>query len=192
MIECDLPQVRINPHKSPNVFARSALDSTLPTNNHFNYFLAFWKLCRRMCRGEKQCIPRFVGFVTQMCIKESTKTVLTFLPPLIRPITEYSTVCETIYRSVKLAKFGNMKYTHITVDIGAAEKYYRVLWNKQIEFKDVIIHLGDFHALLHFFGNVRKFVSSSGFKDILFQAGMCSYGSIKKSLSGKAYNGGGS
>ena len=69
-----------------------------------------------------------------------------------------------------------------------AEKYYRVLWNNQIEFKDVIIHLGDFHAMLHFFGNIGKFVTSSGFQDILFQAGMCSDGSVKKILSGKAYN----
>ena len=45
VIGCDLPKVRINPLKPPNVFARSALDSALPTNNHFDYFLAFWKLC---------------------------------------------------------------------------------------------------------------------------------------------------
>ena len=31
-------------------------------------------------------------------------------------------------------------------------------------------------------------MSSSGFKDVVFQAGMCSDGSIKKILSGKAYN----
>ena len=188
VIGCALPPVRINPHKPPKVFSKNALDSTMLTNIHFDNFLAFWKLCRRVCKGEKQSIPRFIGYVTKIFGKECTKTILTFLPPLIRPITEYSTVCETIYRSIKLSKFANMCYTHITVDIGAAEKYYKVIWNNQEEFKDVIIHLGDFHGMLHFFSNVGKFISSSGFQDILFQAGMCSDGCIKKILSGKAYN----
>ena len=46
-----------------------------------------------------------------------------------------------------------MKYTRITVDVGAAEKYYEVIWNNPDKFKDVIIHLGDFHAFVHFFSN---------------------------------------
>ena len=29
----------------------------------------------------------------------------------------------------------------------------------------MIVHLGDFHAFLHFFGNVGKFVVDSGFED---------------------------
>ena len=45
-----------------------------------------------------------------------------------------------------------MKYTHITVDVDAAEKY-KAIWNNPDEFKDVIIHLGDFHAFMHFFSN---------------------------------------
>ena len=81
-----------------------------------------------------------------------------------------------------------MLYTHITVDIGAAEKYYKVIWNNLEKFNKVIIHLGDFHGMMHFFGNVGKFVCSSGFQDIVYQAGMCSEGAIKKVLSGKAYN----
>ena len=149
-------------------------------------FLRFGS-CAGKCAAVRNNVFQCLSVLSNKCA-ECTKTVLTLVPPSIRPIIEYRTVCETIYRSVKLAKFGNMKYIHITVDIGAAEKYYRVLWNNQIEFKDVIIHLGDFHAMLHFFGNIGKFVTSSGFQDILFQAGMCSDGSIKKILSGKAYN----
>ena len=42
--------------------------------------------------------------------------------------------------------------------------------------------------MMHFFGNVGKFVCLSGFQDIVYQAGMCSEGAIKKVLSGKAYN----
>ena len=44
-----------------------------------------------------------------------------------------------------------MKYTHITVDVGAAEKYYKTIWINSDEFKDVIKYLGDFHDFMHFF-----------------------------------------
>ena len=57
-----------------------------------------------------------------------------------------------------------MKYTHITVDAGAAEKYYKTIWINSDEFKDVIKYLGDFHDFMHFFSDCGKFVSSSGFE----------------------------
>ena len=44
-----------------------------------------------------------------------------------------------------------MQYTHITVDIGVAVKFYQVLWNNTDEFKNVIIHLGDFHTMCELF-----------------------------------------
>ena len=43
-----------------------------------------------------------------------------------------------------------MKYTHITVDVGAAEKYYKTIWINSDELKDVIIYLGDFHDFMLF------------------------------------------
>ena len=76
-----------------------------------------------------------------------------------------------------------MKCRHITVDVGAAEKYYKVIWNNPDEFEDVIIHLGDFHAFMHFFSNCGKFVTNSEFEEIVYQARMCSVGRIKLVLS---------
>ena len=59
-----------------------------------------------------------------------------------------------------------MKYVHVTADEGAAEKFYQVLWNNPIEFKRVIIHLGDFHGMMEHFGIIGKLVSASGFEDV--------------------------
>ena len=81
-----------------------------------------------------------------------------------------------------------MKYTHIAGDVGAAEKYYKVIWNNPDGFKDVIIHLGDFHAFMHFFSNCGKFATNSGFEEIIYQARMCSVGGIKPVLPGKSHN----
>ena len=151
----ELPAPFVNPYKPPATFKSS--DMVLPPTNCANTAenaLFLWSL-QRMLNSSKQLIPRFVGWVAQtVANKDEPKTIITILPPIHQPITEYSTVCETIHRSKKLAKSMNMKYTHITLDVGAAEKYYLVVWNNSAEFDDVIIHLGDFHTFQHFFSNV--------------------------------------
>ena len=81
-----------------------------------------------------------------------------------------------------------MKFTHVTADGGAAEKFYQVVWNNPVEFKNVIIHLGDFHGMMEHFGIIGKIVSFSGFEDVLYQADLCTSGGICGVLSGKHYN----
>ena len=83
--------------------------------------------------------------------ENGTPTILTFLPPILQSITDYSIIAECINQSQKLAKSANMTYAHITIDGGAASKFYHVIWNNPEEFKNVIIHLGDFHGLQEFF-----------------------------------------
>ena len=43
----------------------------------------------------------------------------------------------------------------------------------QVNKKDFIILVGDFHVLIHFFSDCGKFVTNSGFEDILYQVSMC-------------------
>ena len=119
---------------------------------------------------------------------ETFQTVQTFLPPIPCQVTEFSTVFETIHRSIRLSKISNMKYTIITVDVGAAEKYHKLIWNNSDEFEDIIIHLGNFHAFMDFFSNGGKFVTNSGSEEIAYQVIMCSVGGIKLVLQGKSYN----
>ena len=91
-------------------------------------------------------------------------------------------------QSRELARKANMKYTHIIPNVGAAIKAYHVIWNNLNLWSDIMIHLRDFHAINAYFGAVGTFVSGSGFEDILFQAGLCSAGSLNGLLSGKHYN----
>ena len=57
-----------------------------------------------------------------------------------------------------------MKYTHNTVDVGAAEKYYEVMWINPDEFKDVIIYLQDFHDFMPFLETVKNLLVTVGLK----------------------------
>ena len=96
----------------------------------------------------KSKYSNFVGWVIQLFIIETFQTILTFLPPIPCPITKFSTVCKTKHRPIDLFKISNMTYTHITVNVGAAEIYYKTICINPDEFKDVILYLGDF---MHFF-----------------------------------------
>ena len=87
-----------------------------------------------------------------------------------------------------LSKQANMKYTHIILDLGAAIKTFHVIWNQNEHWRNIIIHLDDFYALIVFFGCVGKYVTGSGFEEVVVQSGMCTSGSITGMLSGKHYN----
>ena len=144
---------------------------------------------RRVFNSSPQSIPCFVGWVIQAFGRLHSKmTMITFLPPILHPITQYNTVIECIKQSQKFASASNMKFTHITVDGGAAMKFFHVVWNNPDEFSIVLIHLGDFHAMMEFFSTIGKFVACSGFEEVVYQAGLCTSGGIKGVLSGKHYN----
>ncbi len=182
-----LPQRKIVSHTEPALF--EALDYGEFDGQYHSKLLFLWELMRRIFNQSPQCISRFVGWVVLAFGKQESKaTTLTFLPPISRPITDYSTFVECIKQSQLLSAASNMKYTHITVDAGAAMKFYHVLWNNPDEFKDVFIHLGDFHALMEFFGTIGKLVTGSCFEEVVYQAGMCTSGGIKGVISGKHYN----
>ena len=150
--------------------------------------ILLWKLARNIHSKDIQSVSNFIGWVTKLHQRASLKTIIVYLPPIRNPINEYSTVIECILQSQKLSESANMQYTHITVDAGAAMKFYQVVWNNADEFKTVLIHLGDLHGFMEFFGMIGKLASGSGFEDTIYQADLCTTGSVKGILSGKHYN----
>ena len=54
----------------------------------------------------------------------------------------------------EFSKQANVKYTHIILDLGAAIKVFHVICNQNEHWKNIIIHLGDFHEFMAFFGCV--------------------------------------
>ena len=51
-----------------------------------------------------------------------------------------------------------------------------------------MIHLGDFHYMKEGFILMGKLIGGSGFEDVIFQAGICSSGSMNGVISGSHYN----
>ena len=182
-------EVKANPKTNPPTFDEEMRPEV---NNNADKvakkLLTIWKSVRKLSAND-QIHPRFVGWIISLFQKHASQaTKMTYLPPIQTPITEYETIVQVFMVSRELSKQSNMQYTHITFDVGAAIKAYHVLWNNPDTWSDIIVHLGDFHAMMAFFGVIGSFVSGSGFEEILFQAGLCSSGSIKGIISGKHYN----
>ena len=162
-----LPFRKVDPRKEPALFEQldsMDIEKLLPEK-----IVLLWKIMRRGFNSSLQSIPRFVGWVIQAFGRLHSKmTMITFLPPILHPITQYNTVIECIKQSQKLASASNMKFTHITVDGGAAMKFFHVVWNNPDEFNNVLIHLEDFHAMMEFFSTIGKFVAGSGFEEVVY------------------------
>ena len=184
-----LPATRINPKTNPGIFQScSGADQNDGVFTLIDNILFAWKIFRHTNK-DKSIWPRFSGLVALLFKKESSeRTVLPYLPPIPKPISEYSTTIEIFYQSRQLAKQCDMQYVHIVMDVGAAMKAYQVVRNNPLIWFDILIHPGDFHAMMMFFSVIGNYLQGSGFEEIVFQAKMCTSGSIKAVMNGKQYN----
>ena len=124
----DLSNRKITPYREPKSFSGTSTYE-YDASDAFRILMC-WNLLRQAYSATNQVISRFVGWISLIFGKVNCKrTRITFLPPIRNPITDYSTVLECIFQSEKLAETSNMTYTHITVDAGAAAKFYHILWN---------------------------------------------------------------
>ena len=153
-----------------------------------NMYMFIWALLRLVSANDK-VIPILSGWgVQKRCNIGLVKTVLTYLPPLNAPITEFSTIYKLFEILQARALQSNMPYVNLTFDVGAVINGFRVLWNYQTRFSNIVLHLGDFHFMKEVFSILGKLISGSGFEDIIFQADICSTGSLNSVLSGSHYN----
>ena len=149
-----LSQRKIVPHKNPVLFGGVVEEEENTTQIHVDRLLLLWRLMRKVSIVPTQTVARFVGWVLQtQGTPDSKCTRITFLPPIRNPITEYSTIIECIKQSQRLASACNMTYAHITVDAGAAQKFYHVVWNCPEEFKNEFLYILFFHILTCVYSN---------------------------------------
>ena len=167
----------------------AALTNT-PDTSHFDLRYFLWKLLRQVSAG-KQTVSSFSGW--QLLIRKAAdvvvqKTVMTYLPPINAPVTDFSTIFGCLSYMQKLCKDVNMPYVNVTLDLGAAMNAYKLVWNYPNLFSNIFIHVGDFHFMKESFSIIGMLIQGSGFEDIIFQSGMSSTGSLNGVLSGSHYN----
>ena len=148
-----------------------------------------WTVCRSHFNSECT-VPEWSGWIsaTSGMPKPENQSVVGFLPPIMFPITEYSTVHQCIVMAMTASEKLHQKYTFITMDLAAAKIALDITWHDPERFANVIIQLGGFHIMCSYLGALGKMMCGSGFEDILMQAGVCAGGSIDKVMAGKHFN----
>ena len=117
---------------------------------HHVFFLSLWKYLWNI-NGSFQIYPQFVGWITQLFkILDLKQHVLTYLPPIEKPITNYEAIVEMFTDSEQLSKQANTKYTYITLVVGLAIKQFYVLWNQPENSSKVVINLGNIRTVMDF------------------------------------------
>ena len=114
--------------------------------------------------------------------------MLTYLPPINAQVTDFATIFRYLSYLQKLAKETNMPFVKVTLDVGAAMNVYKLIWNYSRIFENVVVHLVNFQFIKENFGVIGKIIKGSGFEDVVFQASVCSSGSLNGVLSGTHYN----
>ena len=176
---------RRSQNKSCTIFKQSPKEETYKSTKE--QLLNLRKFMRYSSTNQDE-IPPFIGLIALLYSQKRLPISLKYLPPLQNPITEVCAMTKIFEISQNLSKLANMKYMHIILDLGAAIKAFHVIWNQNEHWKNIIIHLGDLHAFMAFSGCVGKYVTGSGFKEVVFQSGLCTSGSITGVLSGKHYS----
>ena len=62
-------------------------------------------------------------------------------------VVEFTTIETYLVYLEKISMSCNMPFVNITLDVGAAMNTYKLVWRNTERFKNVVIHLGDFHFI---------------------------------------------
>ena len=183
-----LPISKINPKCNTGIMLGPKAVRNKNVFNIIYELLALWKAFR-YAGMEKKKISPFAGLVTKLFGRTDLQRIyLTYLPPITKPITNYSTIIEIFYQPPILSQKCNMQYTHITMYVGAAMKAFQVIWNNPIKWSDILIHPGDFHCKLMFVSVIGSYLKGSDFEEIILQTQLCTSGCIKGIMNRKHYN----
>ena len=192
----NLPRVKVDKKKEPSVVSTPLSEDwrkqMYEKVKDFKKLYKIWML-GRILSSKDQFLPTFSGWCVaiqtgKLGDKEIEKTSLTYLPPVNHPITDFVTIYKVFEIIQNRAKVANSPYANVTLDVGAAINAHKVLWNHEEKFKNIVIHLGDFHFMKECFGAVGSLISGSGFEDIVHQSGLCSTGGLNGVISGSHYN----
>ena len=140
--------ITIDRKKNPSTKFQQQAD--LCDSSSFDKKYLIWIVLRHQSSMNQQ-IPVYKGWnlkQNMVNVKENpVKTTETYLPPINSKVTEFRTIFQYLQYLQNLTVTMNMKYVHVTMDVGAAINCFIMLWNNPVLFKNVIVHLGSFHFL---------------------------------------------
>ena len=131
--------------------------------------------------------PGWSGFVSLLGTVPTRLTTIDYYPVIPYPITECSTVAETLCVAEQASKEVGQKYHIVTYDLGVCMKAYPLIWNNPVKYEKHIVLIGTFHIVCAYMKMIGKKMNGSGFCDILIESGLMTSGSMQSVISGSGY-----
>ena len=106
-----------------------------------------------------------------------------YLPPIEKPIAHCKILVEMVTCREQLSKQANIKFTHITLDVGVARTEFHWQWN-QTEYWLKVTHFGKMSCFYGFFGVIGTHITGSALEGSYINYGCVSreHGIIWKAL----------
>lgn len=137
--------------------------------------------------GTQEC-PGWSGYVSLLGTVPTRLTTIDYYPVIPYPITDYSTVVETLRYAKEAGEEVGQDYHFVTYDLGVCLKAFPLIWNHPVKYKKHILLIGTFHIVCAYLKMLAKKMKGSGFSDILIESGLMTSGSMVSVLSGKGYS----
>lgn len=110
-----------------------------------------------------------------------------FLPLILNPAHEFSTLHCVLLRCISLADKLGKKHIVLTADQAVYCKLVEVRWASQTFRNRIVLRMGGLHIALNFMKVIGKQMAGSGLGDLWVASGLLAEGSVTKVLDGKAY-----
>ena len=137
--------------------------------------------------GTQEC-PGWSGYVSLLGTVPPRLTTIDYYPVIPYPITDYSTVVETLRYAKEAGEEVGQDYHFVTYDLGVCLKAFPLIWNHPVKYEKHIVLIGTFHIVCAYLKMLAKKMKGSGFSDILIESGLMTSGSMVSVLSGKGYS----
>ena len=135
-----------------------------------------------------QEFPGWSGYISLLGTPPTCLTTIDYYPVIPYPITDYSTVRETLRYAKETSEEVGQEYHIVTYDLGVCMKAFPLLWNHPSKYNKHIVLIGTFHIVCAYMKMLAKKMNGSGFSDILIESGLMTSGSMVSVLSGKGYS----
>ena len=112
------------------------------------------------------------------------------MPTINAPATELSTVQEILILSISIQQHLGVDKIAVIMDqaIYMYDKATEVAWKHKHKFKNILLMMGNFHAICNMLSVIGKLFRDAGLRDLVVESGLLAEGSIDKVLDGKQYN----
>lgn len=117
--------------------------------NDFKKMHLVWLYSRKL-NSFNQNVPSFKGWASKnrsLNQQDICKTKEVYLPPMSSKVTDFNTIQKYLAYLQDLSTSVNMPFVNITLDVGATLNAYKTIWTYPEQYKNIIIHLGNFHFM---------------------------------------------